>query len=86
MSSLQLIGYVNKNEIKDMKKGLDLSAYLQSYKDTKYNLPVYTSSQPRDWVGLSDYAINRLADEYSDDLQTLLYQYELLLKQLNTKG
>ena len=54
-------------------------------KNLAHDIPLYTSPQPRDWVELSDYAINKLADEYSDDLQTLLYQYGLLLKQLNTK-
>ena len=52
----------------------------------KTGYPLYTSPQPRDWVSVSDYAINKLVYEYSDDLQTLLHQYEFLLKQLNTKG
>ena len=87
-----------KAALADIEKCEPVGTAMQSYNVEEFTIAtmdkkrvpigtkLYTLQQHREWIGASDYAINKLIDEYSDDLQTLLYQYGMLLKQINTKG
>ena len=58
----------------------------EMYEDTDYSCDkriLYTSPPKREWRGLSDEEVEELCDKCFDDIQTLLYEYQAKLKELN---
>lgn len=45
--------------------------------------PLFTAPPKREWRGLSDEVIEELCDKHFDDIQTLLYEYQNKLKEVN---
>lgn len=78
------VGEVKRS--RDMLDGTWYGIVDIDYKKVRAGDKLYTSPQPREWVGLGDKEIYELIDDEHETFYKLARAIEAKLKQLNTKG